>query len=138
MPATFKRDAEVAKMATDYTINAANVAKRKFGVVLDGSDASIAAVEQILGKLQTQSAITAQKPSQPMLWTYAKLFGSYVGEVLRARHGGEWGLSVDGVEERYALERNGEILWPHTQVYDRLNGDEANDVWRWYREITRT
>jgi len=125
-------------MAAEYARSAVDVAKRKFGAVLDGSDASVAVVEQILGKVQAQSVITAQKPSQPMLWTYAKLFGSYVGEVLRARHGGEWGLSVDGPDERYALERNGEILWPHTQVFDRLNGDQANDVWRYYRRTTRT
>lgn len=122
-------------MAAEYAANAVDVAKKKFGAVLDGSDASVAVVEQILGKVQL--AIVAQKPSQQMLWTYAKLFGSYVGEVLRTRHGGEWGLSVDGLEKRYALARDGEIVFPHTRVYDRLNGDETNDVWRWYREITR-
>ncbi len=125
-------------MTAQYARSAVDVAKRKFGAVLDGSDASIAVVEQILGKVQSQSVLTAQKPSQPMLWTYAKLFGSYVGEVLRAHHGGEWGISVDGDDERFALERNGEILWPHTRVYDRLNGDETSDVWRYYRGITST
>ena len=133
---SFEANATVAKMAAAYALDAIDVAQRNFGTALDGSEASVANVEQLLDTLQ--QSIPEQKPSKDVIWTFAKIFGSYVGEVFRKNYGGSWGFCADeSGEKQYALEQNGTIIWPHTRAYKRLVDGPENNVWHYYQVLAR-
>ena len=38
------------------------------------------------------------------MWAFAKIYGSYIGEVMRRAHGGTWGVATLGDEEAVALD----------------------------------
>jgi hypothetical protein len=131
----FEADDRVAQMSGAYALDAVDVAQSNFKTALDGSEESVAVVEEILGVLHESMA--ADKPPDDLVWKFARIFGSYVGEVMRKNHGGRWGFSKDGGEKHYALERDGQILWPQSRAYKRLiNGPEDN-VWHYYQIMTR-
>jgi len=136
MRPTFEANATVAEMATAYALDAVDLAQRNFGTTLDGSEASVAKVEELLGTLH--ESMPAQNPSADVVGTFAKIFGSYVGEVFRKNHGGVWGFCADVVgAKQYALEKNGQILWPHARVYKRLVEGPANNVWHYYQVLAQ-
>lgn len=98
----------------------------RVSVKLDWTDASIEQVERILGKMH--GTIPVQKPSEEVIWNFAKGFGSYTGEVFRKNHGGEWGMITDGGNTFPGLRWNAHTLfWPWGRVHKRLvEGDENN------------
>src|SRR5437868_6999233 len=86
----FQVDPKVAEIASAYSLDAVDAAAGNFGVTLDWSEESIQLVEQVLGRLHDD--LDRARPPADAIWTFAKMFGSYVGEVLRRHHGGEWGI----------------------------------------------
>src|SRR5262249_33482765 len=98
--------------------------RRNFGVKLDWSDSSVQKVEQMLGRLHDDMA--QSNPPEEAVWTFAKAFGSYVGEVLRKHHGGGAGRFAPTaatigtvVAGRYKLLQGGGVrvgsvlcIWP--------------------------
>ena len=68
-----------------------------FRTKLDWSDDSESgAWRAILAKLN--ESLPAARPPDEVIWNFAKGFGSYVGEVYRKHHGGEWGMVTHGGE----------------------------------------
>jgi hypothetical protein len=90
----------------------------------------------MLGRLHDEMA-NAQPP-EDAIWTFAKAFGSYVGEVLRRHRGGEWGMvSMNGQPFPGLQQKNGALCWPWSKVQKRLvNGPEDN-VWHYYRVLVQ-
>src|SRR4051812_9877506 len=90
-------------MAT-YAHDAVTLARERFNTNLDYSEHSLLQVEKILDKLHhtlpRSSAAKGGKYWQGYdAWHMAKLWGAYVGEVIRQRWGGEWAADgPDGVE----------------------------------------
>ena len=58
-----------------------------------------------------------------------RLWGSYLGEVLRRRCGGQW-ASEEG--DRVALRGEKTTLHPHDEVRNRLVGDAEGSIWEYY------
>ena len=81
---SFQSDSQVVQIAEAYSLDAVDLAARNFGVVLDLSEESVREVEQILGRLHDE--MSHAQPPEDTVWTFAKAFGSYIGEVMR-RHG---------------------------------------------------
>ena len=103
--ASFQLDSQVGKMAEAYSLDAVDLAARNFEVVLDSSEESIKQVEQMLDELHRE--LIRAHPPEDAIWTFAKMFGSYVGEVLLRHHGGEWGTVRMGDTSFPGLQQKG-------------------------------
>jgi hypothetical protein len=132
MPETsFQADSQVAEIAVAYAHDAVDIAARNFGIALDWSEASVRQVEEILNRLHDEMA-NAQ-PSEDAVWAFAKAFGSYVGEVIRRRHGGTWGMIRMEEQSFPGLEQTGGALcWPWSKAHKRLVHGPEDNVWHYY------
>src|SRR5438128_584161 len=116
----FDADREVEDEVLRSAEEARRLASQHFGVHLDGSGDSISSVELILGRLHKMLTITGltQQTAEP----FARPFGAYFGEVLRATYGGEWGRYRIYSESTEALcvGPRGVVLSPWKHALDRI------------------
>lgn len=134
-PSHFTADPEVQQIAEAYALDARDFAERAFRITLDSSDASVKQVEAILDDLYRQKETMEPPPSDEQVVTFAKMLGSYIGEVFRRNHGADWGVvDIDGDPIAGLRAVHSEIVfWPWDKVRKRLvNGDEDN-VWHYYQ-----
>ncbi|MGF6495511.1 hypothetical protein ABIE56_003710 [Luteibacter sp. 621] len=124
----FTPDANVQRVAEAYAQDAVDYANKQFAIKLDGSDASIANVERALAKMRTSYVTTNPKPTDDQVMSFAKAFGSYIGEVYRRNHGAAWGIVNIGGQKYLGLKSAaGVSFWPWGRAFDRITkGDEAN------------
>ena len=128
----FAPDAKIQQIAEAYALDAIDLAKKNFGVTLDGTDESIAQVESVFVTLHQAMA---QKPPAEVIWTFAKTFGSYTGEVFRKHHGGEWGrLSQEGSIVA-TMRWNGTLFWPFARAHKRIVDGPENNIWHYYQTL---
>ncbi len=134
MSFTFEADPRVAKIAEAYSLDAVDLAANNFQVVLDWSEESVRQVEQMLGRLHDEMGNA--RPPEEAVWTFAKAFGSYVGEVLRRHHGGEWGMVSMGDESFPGIRQpKGGLCWPWSRAHKRLVNGAEDNVWHYYTAI---
>ena len=107
-------------------------AARQFQVELDYSEESLQQVEAILGGLQSGAASAA--PSDAEAEDLCKVWGGYLGEVVRRRWGGEWVLGnyPGGNVLTVALSTPGGTVFPSMKIYRRLNQGATENVWLFY------
>jgi len=108
----FEPDGKIERIAEAYALDAVDLAQRRFNVTLDWSDSSIQSVEMILKRLH--ETIAHAKPSENQIFQFAKIFGSYVGEVFRRNHGARWGMVSLGSDSfpGMQIERTKAVFWP--------------------------
>lgn len=111
------------------------VAESKFGIHLDGSFESIQGLERILA-IQHASIPRGWKrwfrkgPADDVIHRFTYLWGGYLGEIFRQRHGGAWTIPDDGPMAGFAcLEVSGTILSPQAKVAKRLQSGAEDNVW---------
>ncbi|MFM0649259.1 hypothetical protein PQR14_33490 [Paraburkholderia bryophila] len=92
----FSPDPKIQKTAEAYSLDAVDFSAKQFGIKLDWSDASIANVEKALAQMSSSYVNTSPRPTDEQVMSFAKGYGSYVGEVYRRNHGGEWGMVTVG------------------------------------------
>lgn len=134
-PENFAPDARYLQIAEAYALDAVDVAQANFGVSLDWSDASVVGVEAMLDTMHRE--IRAANPSQETIETFAKIFGSYVGEVYRRNHGATWGLvTLDGNTFPGLMSARGcTLFWPWGRVQNRLIEGAENNVGHYYQAL---
>jgi hypothetical protein len=136
----------VTDMMVAYAQDAVDMAKANFGVELDYSEASVQKVEECLTKLHDTipkgflGKLLGRGPSADDILQVSKMFGGYVGEVFRKYHGGAWLVEPAPGSDGPVVtlqHSNGGKFWPSAKVHKRLvNGPEDN-VWVYYRVLTR-
>lgn len=116
----------VEAMVGAYSEEAIRVAWRQHRKVLDFSEQSIDTLEEILSG---QAAVDLEY--QTRTW------GSYFGEVLRQRLGGDWALAqYPGLTSVIpALEVRGSKLFPSMKVYRRLTIGKSESLTGFYRMV---
>jgi Domain of unknown function (DUF3806) len=133
----------VRRMMEAYAEDAVNAARTGFNTELDYSPESIKAVEELLGRLYPAvrrgwfRKLFRIGISDEQLDTLCKMFGAYIGEVVRRQQGGAWEVVQNdlGMESVIALVHGEEKIFPPSKVYKRLvNGDEDN-VWHYYQVV---
>lgn len=135
MADSFTKDRQIPEIAEAYSMDAVDFARDHFKIKLDWSDGSVAHIETMLSVFHDQLA-NAQ-PSDERISGFAKMFGSYIGEVFRRNHAAAWGLVTLGGETFVGLEISGSgvRLWPWDRTRRRmLNGPDDN-VWDYYRAL---
>jgi hypothetical protein len=80
---SFAPDLKIQKIAEAYSLDAVDFSAKEFGIKLDWSDASIANVEKALEQMSSSYASKSPKPTDEQVMSFAKAYGSYVGEVYR-------------------------------------------------------
>ena len=131
----FSEDARYLAIAEAYALDAVDFARDNMKIVLDGSDQSIQSLEGILEVFHRE--LTKAKPSDEQVFGFAKMWGSYLGEVYRKNHGATWGLVTQGDQSIPGLQAlSGKLFWPWGRVENRLRKGAEDNVWHYYLHLT--
>ncbi|MGB6973458.1 MAG: hypothetical protein WBD67_02115 [Terracidiphilus sp.] len=117
-------------MMDGYARAAVDLARATFHRPLDFTPDSIEALDEILVLLADSPDIDLDFES--------RLWGSYLGEVLRRRYAGGWEMTPypGGVAALPAIEVRGSRLFPLMKVYRRLTIGEEEDMRSFYSLVT--
>lgn len=133
---SFSPDPNIQKMAEAYAQDAVDFAGKQLGVKLDWSDASIAYVELALSKMSTSYTTTSPKPTDEQVMSFAKAFGSYIGEVYRRNHGATWGMVALGGQKFPGLRTTSGInFWPWGRAFNRITKGSEDNVADYYATL---
>lgn len=138
--ANFTPDPQIQQIAEAYALDARDFAEKAFHITLDWSDASVEKVEVILDDLYRQKRAMKPPPTDEQVTTFAKMLGSYIGEVFRRNHGAEWGMVKLGREPFPGLRAAGSehLFWPMGKVIKRLENGPEDNVWHYYQDLIGT
>lgn len=126
-----------------YAEDAINLADERFGIHLDYSEASMLEVERILDQFHKSipqgffKKLLKRGPTPDVIDQVAKMFGGYIGEVMRRHLGSEWTLD-SGIysEPTITLAFSDESkVFPPSKVYKRLVNGEGDSVHFYYRVV---
>ena len=112
-------------------------AAREFQIELDYSEESLKQVENILERMQNPipgGAAASPAPAGADTEDLCKVWGGYLGEVVRRRWGGEWVLETypGGNVLTVALSVPGGMVFPSMKIYRRLSQGDKENVWTFY------
>lgn len=131
----FEQDSKLQMVAEAYAQDAIDFARAHYSRRLDWSDESVRHIEEIAGHLH--DTLPTPRPPEEQIFGFAKMLGSYVGEVFRRNHGADWGM-VSLNDERFPGlkgHHDGVTFWPWGRLMNRLvNGGEDN-VWHYYQRL---
>ncbi len=117
-------------MMEGYARAAAELARREYHQSLDFSSDTIDALDEIL-------VLVGESPEIDLDFE-ARLWGSYLGEVLRRRYAGTWEMTLypGGVAAVPAVDVRGSRLFPLMKVYRRLTMGREEDLRSFYTMVT--
>jgi hypothetical protein len=122
--------ADLEAMMQSYAAAAVELAEAGFHRHLDFSPGSIEALDEIL--------VQVSETPELDLDFEVRLWGSYLGEVLRRRYAGGWELTQypGGVAAVPAVDVRGSRLFPLLKVYRRLTTGEEEDLQSFFALVT--
>jgi hypothetical protein len=121
---------DLASMMEGYAHAAAELARDTFRQKLDFSSNSIDALDEIL-------VLVGESPELDLDFE-VRLWGAYLGEVLRRRYTGTWEMTQypGGAVAVPAVEVRGSRLFPLVKVYRRLTMGEEEDLPTFFTMVT--
>jgi hypothetical protein len=124
----------VGAMAGAYAEKAVQKA-REFNTQLDYTENSLMEVEVILSQLARGS--TVAQISAEDVGEMCKMWGSYLGEVVRRRFGGEWSVETYPGKQfaTLTLSVGANKLFPTMKIHRRLTQGEEDSVWSFYKMV---
>ena len=133
---SFTPDDNIRRIAEAYSLDCVDFTKQHFRLKLDWSDGSVRNIETLLERFHAE--LSSANPTQEQISGFAKLFGSYVGEVFRRNHGAKWGMVALGGDTFPGLkaDKDDTTFSPWARAQNRLvNGPEDN-IWHYYQLLT--
>lgn len=117
-------------MMEGYAEAAAGVARKEFHQSLDFSSESVDVLDEIL--------VTVGESPERDLDFEVRLWGSYLGEVLRRRYAGSWEMTQypGGAVAVPAVDVRGSRLFPLMKVHRRLTLGEEEDLRSFFAMVT--
>ncbi len=121
---------DLGSMMEGYARAAAELGASEFHQKLDFTSESIDALDEIL-------VVVAESPELELEFE-VRLWGSYLGEVLRRRYAGTWEMTQypGGMVAVPAIEVRGSRLFPLMKVYRRLTAGDEEDLRSFYAMVT--
>jgi hypothetical protein len=121
---------DLGSMMEGYARAAAELGRSEFKQTLDFTSESIDALDEILVRV-------GESPELELEFE-VRLWGSYLGEVLRRRYAGTWEMTQypGGTMAVPAIEVRGSRLFPLMKVYRRLTQGEEEDLRGFYAMVT--
>jgi hypothetical protein len=122
--------ADLDAMMEAYADAAVTIAREAFCQRLDYNAGSLVAFEAVLSELAEKGELDYDYE--------VRLWGSYLGEVLRRRYAGSWEMTVypGGATAVPAVEVRGSRLFPLMKVYRRLTAGEEEDLHSFFAMVT--
>jgi len=121
------------RSAADDANNLITIAKERFGITLDGSENSIVDLQRVAelarGEMQPWRKFSEWKSERD---EWARLLGSYLGEVLVKQHGAHWGATdfIGGSDRAIGFPKARNISLPLSQMEKALQ--YPSSVCGWY------
>ncbi|MFC5861374.1 hypothetical protein ACFPT7_03630 [Acidicapsa dinghuensis] len=117
-------------MMEAYAAAAANIARDQFRQHLDFTSESMVAFEAVLSELAEKDDLDYEYE--------VKLWGGYLGEVLRRRYNGAWEMTQypGGAAAVPAVEIRGSRLFPLIKVYRRLTMGDSESIGAFFHMVT--
>jgi len=121
---------DLSAMMEGYAQAASKLGLEGFGQKLDFGADSIDSLDEIL-------VVVGESPELDLDFE-VRLWGSYLGEVLRRRYAGNWEMTQypGGVAAVPAIEVRGSRLFPLMKVYRRLTVGDEEDLGSFYSMVT--
>ena len=121
---------DLGSMMEGYAQAASDFARREFKQKLDFSGESIDVLDEIL-------VMVSESPELDVDFE-VRLWGAYLGEVLRRRYAGGWEMTQypGGAVAVPAVDVRGSRLFPLMKVYRRLTVGEEEDLRAFYAMVT--
>jgi hypothetical protein len=121
---------DLGAMMEGYAQAAVDLASNEFEQTLDFSADSVDALDDIL-------VVVGESPERDLDFE-VRLWGSYLGEVLRRRYAGGWEMTQypGGTVAVPAVDVRGSRLFPLMKVYRRLTVGEEEDLRSFYAMVT--
>jgi len=123
----------VAAMANSYAEQAVRIA-REFNATLDYSENSLMELEAIVAQLAIDLPNGA--PAEELA-EMCKMWGSYFGEVVRRRFGGDWSIDTYPGKQfaTLTLTISGNKLFPSMKVHRRLTAGDTDNLLTFYKMV---
>ena len=141
--AAAKREACLAEIETHDSVTAmveayaqkAVKAGAEFSAQLDFTENSLMELETILDQLSRDMA--SAQPSSDELTEVCKTWGSYFGQVIRLRFGGDWSIETYPGKQfaTLTLSVNGNKLFPSMKIHRRLVQNVGENIWSFYKMV---
>ncbi|MGB7546725.1 MAG: hypothetical protein WBM14_03170 [Terracidiphilus sp.] len=121
---------DLGAMMEGYAQAAAKLGREAFEQKLDFSSESIDGLDEILVRV-------GESPELDLDFE-VRLWGSYLGEVLRRRYAGTWEMTPypGSAAAVPAVEVRGSRVFPLTKIYRRLTTGEEEDLRSFYSMVT--
>lgn len=121
---------DLGSMMEGYAQAAAELGRKQFKQKLDFTADSIEALDDIL-------VLVGESPELDLDFE-VRLWGSYLGEVLRRRYAGVWEMTQypGGVMAVPSVDVRGSRLFPLMKVYRRLTEGEEEDLRTFFTMVT--
>lgn len=128
-------DAKLAGTIVAQSQAAVRTGKLTFNESLDFGAESLEGVERIMNTLhkQAKEAPADQKLTEAQIAEQSKLWGIYVGEVIRRSYGGQWSM-IDGVPD---LELGGKNASPLAKVRKRIVDGPMDNLKYYFQSIMK-
>ena len=122
--------ADLGEMMDGYARAAVGLAKTEFHQTLDFTSESIDGLDEVL-------VLVGESPEMDVDFE-TRLWGAYLGEVLRRRYAGSWEMTQypGGAVAVPAVDVRGSRLFPLMKVYRRLTMGEEEDLRGFYAMVT--
>ena len=127
-------DAKLAGWLVAQGQLAVKTAKLEWKESLDFSEDSLDAIERIMSKLHARSKAPGDGMPEEQLTQASKMWGAYVGEVIRRRYGGQWSTAADGVLQ---LALSGYTAQPIVKVRSRIVNGPADNIRFYFAAIAK-
>ena len=120
--------ASVAEMVFSYSEQAVKAAEG-LSIKLDYSEGSVAELESVVGKVTPSEGDDMAEA--------CKMWGSYLGEVVRRRFSGAWSIETYPGKQfaTLTLSVGGSKIFPSMKVHRRLTQGESDNVWTFYKMV---
>ncbi len=121
---------DLGAMMEGYAQAAVELARTEFERELDYTSDSVDALDDLL-------VVVGESPEKDLDFE-VRLWGSYLGEVLRRRYAGGWEMTQypGGTVAVPAVDVRGSRLFPLMKVYRRLTAGEEEDLRSFYTMVT--
>jgi hypothetical protein len=127
-------DAKLAGWLVAQGQLAVKTAKLDWKESLDFSEDSLDAIERIMSKLHARSKAPGEAMTEEQLTQASKMWGAYVGEVIRRRYGGQWSTAPDGIHQ---LALSGYTAQPIVKVRSRIVNGPADNIRFYFAAIAK-
>lgn len=133
----FESEEQAAHEAARGVSVASELARRHFGISLELTDESVAIVDDLLARVRAM--LTPFGLKRELAEPFARPFGCHVGEVLRRRYGGEWGVLRVFSDRVPALSLGprGLAVLPTKPAFDQILGPTEGGVSAWFELVCR-